>query len=106
MKDRIENQPNYKKIYQDIIKKKMPHKEKLCRDILAKDTLEILDVIKLNSLLFGTKNISQKHKAYDEKTVREILSHQKKENLSNIQLARLYSLSRNTITRWKKIWKV
>ncbi|MBV8326526.1 helix-turn-helix domain-containing protein [Chryseobacterium sp.] len=95
-------EPDYKRIYSDIIKKKLPYKEESCRKILNKKKLEILDVITLNKILFGTHAGNQKYKAYDEKAVKEILMYQKKHKLNNLQLAKVFSLSRNTITRWKK----
>ncbi|MBL3547901.1 MULTISPECIES: transposase [Chryseobacterium] len=95
-------EPDYKRIYSDLIKKKLPYKEEYCRKILSKSKLEILDVIHLNKILFGSHQANQKYKAYDEKTIREILTYQKKHNLNNLQLAKMFSLSRNTVTRWRK----
>ncbi|RXM65585.1 helix-turn-helix domain-containing protein [Chryseobacterium sp. CH1] len=94
--------PDYKRIYSDIVKKKLPHKEENCRNILSKDKLEILDVINLNKILFGTQSCNQKYKAYDERAIKEILAYQKEHKLNNKELAKVFSLSRNTVARWKK----
>ncbi|MGG7549784.1 helix-turn-helix domain-containing protein [Chryseobacterium arthrosphaerae] len=100
---KILKEPNYKKIYLDLIRKKFPSKEENCNKILSKEKLEILDVIALNMILFGNCSANQKHKAYDEKAIKKILSYQKKHKLNNIQLANKFSLSRNTIGKWRKL---
>ncbi|MET3036822.1 helix-turn-helix domain-containing protein [Chryseobacterium sp. NRRL B-14859] len=98
--------PDYKRIYSDMIRKKLPQKEGVCRKILTKERLDILDVINLNKILFGHHSCNQKYKAYNEKAIKKILTYQRKHNLNNIQLARKFSLSRNTITKWKKTIEV
>lgn len=95
--------PDYKRIYSDIIRKKLPHKEKDCRKILNKDKLQILDVLTLNKILFGEQLADHKYKSYDERAIKDILEYQRKHELTNLELARTFSLSRNTVTRWKKI---
>lgn len=79
-----------------------------CKKILEKETLSELDVIKINSIIFtGNKSIEQfnsKLKAYHKTTILEILQYQKNNNLNNNQLADHFKLSRNTITKWKKIY--
>lgn len=101
--------PNYKLIYQDMIKKKYPHKESECRNILNKDEVSILDVMKLNKIIFNAENrkvdeFSQRLRSYDKATILEILHYQKVNNLNNIQVARKFNLSRNSISKWKKIF--
>lgn len=83
---------------------KYPGKIELCSNILNKEYMSILDVIKLNRLLFETDNeiANQKLRSYDKRTVLEILHYQKENKLNNIQTAVHFKLSRNTITRWKK----
>lgn len=83
---------------------KYPDKIEECSNILNKESMSILDVIKLNRLLFETDNeiANQKLKSYDKRTVLEILNYQKKNKMNNIQTAVHFNLSRNTITRWKK----
>lgn len=94
--------PNYRQIFTDILKMKYPEKKKHCDDILKKQKLSVLDILELNTIIFGYKSESQKFKSYDEKAIKEILNHQLKCKLSNTQLADMYKLSRNTITAWKK----
>ncbi|TZF93770.1 helix-turn-helix domain-containing protein [Chryseobacterium panacisoli] len=99
--------PNYKLIYTDIIIKHYPEKEPGCKIILEKKELSVLDVIKLNELIFGntdkeTSIRNQKHRAYNESTIRDILNYQKNNKLNNFQLANHFKLSRNTVAKWRK----
>ncbi len=100
--------PNYKRIFQDIIKMKYPHKEERCRNILDKKELLVMDVININQMIFGTKDkesfaFNQSHRSYNTKTILEILDYQKKNKLNNSELALHFKMSRNTITKWKKL---
>jgi ATP/maltotriose-dependent transcriptional regulator MalT len=100
-------QPDYKRIYQDILTIKYPEKKELCQEILSKAVLKSLDIIKLNNLIFGTVNkdhfsFNQKHISYDESSVLEILAFQKKFGYSNTEIAFHFKLSRNTIASWKR----
>lgn len=98
--------PNYKLIYSDMIDLKYPFKKEQCSSILNKEQFTFLDVIKINKIIFGEntcdKNESQKFKSYDQSTIFEILEYQKKNRLTNIQLAKKFNMSRNTLTSWKK----
>lgn len=99
--------PNYKRIYNDIIARDHPHKQDQCKTILKKADLSMLDVIKLNNIIFGIKDketlvFNQMHRSYDKSTILEILDYQDKNNLNNTQLANHFKLSRNTVTKWKK----
>ncbi|AZB27394.1 helix-turn-helix domain-containing protein [Chryseobacterium bernardetii] len=101
--------PDYKKIYKDILDLKYPEKEAGCRKILNKKELMPIDIIKLNQIIFGIgnkeiKSFNQQHKSYDKKSINAILDHQKKYELNNIQLAKQFNLSRNTVSRWKKLF--
>lgn len=97
--------PNYKKIYTDLILMKFPEKKKVCNVFLQKEELSELDVISLEQLIFGNKNIeNKKHRSYEKSTIFRILDFQKKNKLNNSQLAKHFGLSRNTITKWKKIF--
>ncbi|MFV0140818.1 helix-turn-helix domain-containing protein [Empedobacter falsenii] len=98
--------PNYKKIYTDLIVKKFPEKKKFCKDILVKKKLSTLDIIELNEIIFGNKNkpSNQQLRSYSKEDIFKILDYQKKHNLNNTQLSKKFSLSRNTITKWKKIF--
>ncbi|MGU3376980.1 helix-turn-helix domain-containing protein [Chryseobacterium sp. M5A1_1a] len=101
--------PNYKLIYEDIIRKKYPHKKNECQNILNKKELSTLDVVKLNNIIFDTKNkeaesFNQKLRSYNKAAILEILNYQKVNNLNNIQVARKFNLSRNSIGKWKKMF--
>ncbi len=90
---------------------KYPHKLKECKKILQKKEISTIDVISLQGILFGSENIStgqsnQRHKSYDPETVQKILKFQIEKNLSNVQLARHFKMSRNTVGTWKKLFKV
>lgn len=101
--------PNYKKIYTDIINKKHPDKLSVCQIILNKKKLSTLDIITLNTMIFGEQDketmvFNQRHRSYCEDTIREIIDYQKKNNLNNTQVALKLKLSRNSIAKWKKIY--
>ncbi|PWW20585.1 hypothetical protein DEU40_1137 [Chryseobacterium sp. AG844] len=102
-------QPNYKLIYQDIIAKKYPYKKAKCDNILNKNELSVLDIIRLNNIIFD--NISnepstsnQRLRSYDKITILQILDYQKKHRLNNTEIAIKFNLSRNTVSKWKKIF--
>ena len=101
------NSPNYKQIYEDILNKKYPHKKEMCESLLAKKKLNCFDVLKINNLIFNDNSkevlrINQKYRSYDEETIKDVLRYQIKNNLNNTQLATRFTLSRNTISKWKK----
>ncbi|RKE77169.1 helix-turn-helix domain-containing protein [Chryseobacterium sp. AG363] len=97
--------PNYKLIYSDLLDAKFSWKKEECKLLLGKKELTILDVIKINEIIFGktSENLNQKHRSYDINTVFKILEYQKKNSLTNSAIAKMYSISRNTITKWKKM---
>jgi hypothetical protein len=102
-------QPNYKSIYTDIILKKFPEKKDISKFILKKDELSILDIIKINEIISEnsdkeTVHFNQTLRSYDQSCIFEILDYQKKNKLNNSQLALHFKLSRNTVTRWKKLF--
>jgi DNA-binding transcriptional regulator YiaG len=101
--------PDYRKIYQDMIRMKYPEKELLCSPILNKKNIDLLDIIRLNAIIAGKsdkKKIqdNQKLKSYDRNTILKILHYQKKYNLNNTQTADYFILSRNTVAKWKKLF--
>jgi hypothetical protein len=98
--------PDYKRIYSDILNAKYTEKIPYCLSILNKKILSSTDIIRLNEIIFGTKGnlYNQKHKSYDRLAILEILEYQKKNNMNNVQLANHFKLSRNTITKWKKLF--
>ncbi|MBD8080918.1 helix-turn-helix domain-containing protein [Chryseobacterium caseinilyticum] len=101
--------PDYRKIYTDLISKKYPEKMKACSRLLNKKKFGMMDVLSISSILTGDHSrdevcLNQRHRAYDEKAVREILHYQKVNRLNNIQLASHFKLSRNTVAKWKKLF--
>jgi len=66
-----------------------------------------MDIIKLNEIIFGIKKENElcnpKHHSYSKNDIIQILEYQKKNKLNNSQLANHFKLSRNTITKWKRI---
>lgn len=100
-------EPDYKRIYSDMINTKYPDKKESCKVLLEKPKLSVLDVIQINKKIFGvmdkeTEVFNQKHRSYDKTTILEILNYQKSKKLSNIELADHFKLSRNTVAKWKK----
>jgi Fic family protein len=104
--------PDYKQIYTDILKEKFP--EKLI-DNTIKHRLERLhsaiDVLNFNQLIFGEPEYAvgfknQRLRSYDEESILKILSYQKKNKLNNLQISNHFKISRNTITKWKAIFKI
>ena len=101
--------PNYKNIYLDIISKKFPSKTDTYDKILSKKILSNYEVILLNKELFpNAKNQTenQKLKSYTKETILKILDYQKAKKLNVTELARHFSISRNTIAKWRKIYIV
>ena len=100
--------PNYKQIYIDILNKKYSHKKAECNTILSKSIISGMDVIALNKIIFGTNeeinSFNRKHRSYSKSDILKILDYQKKNNLNNSQLAIHFSLSRNTIAKWKRMF--
>lgn len=105
------SEPDYKMIYTDLINEKYPEKKEKYSPLLSKEKLSVLEVIRLNKILFNnndkkedkeTSDFNQSHRAYDRETIFEILDYQKKWKCSNSQLAMHFKLSRNTITKWKR----
>ncbi|MBB6331770.1 hypothetical protein HNP24_002720 [Chryseobacterium sediminis] len=102
------SKPDYIKIFNDLLVLKFPGKKEQCLNFLNKEELSRLDVIKLNKIIFGesaSENLKgRNHRSYDKLTILKILDYQKEHNLTNIQTARHFGLSRNTLAKWKKIF--
>lgn len=94
--------PNYKRIYADIILKKCPDKMDFYKRYLEKEEMSAFDIITLNNLIFGSDHNNQKHKSYTISDIKEIMEYQFKNNLSNKELARHFNLSTNSVTRWRR----
>ena len=100
--------PDYKQIYTDILNKKFPEKKEECKNFLKKANLSAIEIIELNKKLFGinkeTEKFNQRHRSYSRSDILNILDYQKKYQLNNTELATHFKLSRNTITKWRKIF--
>ncbi|MFP3591498.1 helix-turn-helix domain-containing protein [Chryseobacterium sp. SIMBA_038] len=103
----MEEAPDYKRIYSDILNTLYPDKIPQCQRILTKKVLSSLDVITLNKIIFDkqdreTSFFNQRHRSYNDESIKEILQYQKKNDLNNTQIALEFKLSRNSIAKWKK----
>jgi len=101
--------PDYKIIYTDILQQKFPDKLKECKSFLEKENLSSLDILRLNEKIYGIPDkqsfaANQKYRSYNRSDISKILSYQKKHHLNNSQLADHFKLSRNSVTRWKKMF--
>lgn len=111
MKQHKNTIPDYKIIYKDILNQKFPNKIEECLPLLCKRDLSAIDILNINHKIFGNshgedKNISHKFRSYNKADILHILDYQKKHKLNNSQLSNHFKLSRNTITKWKKIFLV
>lgn len=100
-------QPDYKKIYQEMIISKFPDKAEVCSNVLNKSEFTFLDVIHIQKIIFGNyqiNNYNQRHRSYDIATIKKILQYQKDNKLNNTQLANQFKISRNSVTKWKKLF--
>lgn len=101
--------PDYKRIYLDILEKKFPGKINDCRSLLEKEHLRVVDIQELNQMVFGLSDEmiareNRKYCSYSKSDILHMLDYQKKNRLNNIELARYFNLSRNTVAKWKKIF--
>jgi len=106
----MKNTPNYRKIYEDMISRKYPEKAQACKSILRKKIIKTIDLMILNNIIVGFDSYdiksNQKLKSYDKDTIFEILTYQKKYRMNNIQTAKHFNISRNTLTAWKRKFTV
>jgi len=107
-REEIETQPDFGKIFREMAEKKNILKNQQgC--IAEQKEWNSLDVIKINEELFAKDNkenlrFNQKHRAYDESSIKELLEYQQKHKLNNTEMMSLFKISRNTIARWKRIF--
>ena len=96
--------PNYHKIFSDILDEEILSVEKRtkCKKILSKSEISDLEVLDLNYLIFGVSD-DNKHKSYDDETITFIMSYQQEHHMTNQQISKLFHISRNTISSWKKL---
>ena len=99
---------NYQQIFRDILDTKCPEKKKVCIPLLQKVNLSAMDIVKINTEIFGisreTNSFNQKHRSYSKSDILKILDYQKKHKFNNSQLALHFKLSRNTVAKWKKMF--
>lgn len=104
--------PDYKQIYTDILEEKFPEKLIDATIRLKLETLHsAFDILKFNQLIFGEPEYAvgfnnQRLRSYDEDSILKILRYQKQNELTNLQLGKQFKISRNTIAKWKTIFKV
>lgn len=105
----MSTKPNYNAIFNDIVNSSSIKTNSNIKTILSKNNLCSSDVLKLNSLIFKNsikeKN-NQKYKSYDEETILKILDFQRKNDCTNVELSNRFSISRNSIAKWKKIYTI
>lgn len=101
---------DYKRIFADILEYKFPQKKEAYLPLLQKDNLTAIDIIKINKKIFGPNKsneiFNQKHRSYSKSDIFKILNYQKQHKCNNSQLANHFKLSRNTVTKWKKMFLV
>jgi len=99
-----------KKIYTDIIEKKFPNNKEEYLPLLEKNKFSAIEIIELNKKIFGknseNREFDQNHRSYSKSDILQMLDFQKKHNLSNSELAKHFGISRNSVTKWKKIFLV
>ncbi|WP_300687935.1 helix-turn-helix domain-containing protein [Chryseobacterium sp.] len=103
------SQPNYHRIYSDIIIRSFPHKKEECEKLLRKKYLSVIDILELNKKIFGAKaketsKQNQKHRSYNKSDIIQILDYQKTHKMNNSQVAKHFGLSKNSMTKWRKIF--
>lgn len=103
------NGPDYEKIYCEIIEKSCPLKKKEINTLFSKKNIKAYDIIELDMLLNAViskdeQAFNQQHRAYDEDTIKYILEYQSKYALTNIKTSEIFGVSRNTISKWKKLF--
>lgn len=101
--------PDYKMIYYDILFDRSPERIEEFKELFEKPTLSVLEILEINQKIFGkadksVERFNQRHRSYNSNDIFEILEYQKKNNMSNMQLANHFKLSRNTVAKWKKLF--
>ena len=99
---------NYKQLFCDILEKKHPEKKQECLTFLDKFHSTAIDIIQTNEKIFDTGleefSKNQRLRSYSETDISLILAYQKKKELNNSQLANHFNISRNTISKWRKLF--
>lgn len=101
---------DYKRIFTDILEYKFSQKKEKYLPLLQKNNITAIDIITINKQIFGTDKDNepqnQRHRSYSKSDIIYILEYQKKHKLNNSQLANHFKLSRNSVTKWKKMFLV
>ncbi|WP_228428141.1 helix-turn-helix domain-containing protein [Chryseobacterium oncorhynchi] len=103
--------PDYRQIYTDIIDEVYPEKKGNMQINNKMECIEtVMDILTLNTLIFGsseqiTESKSRKLRSYDQNSILKILEYQRKNKLNNITTAIHFKISRNTLTKWHRIFK-
>jgi|SRR5690606_483767 len=100
--------PDFGRIFQEIAQKK-EHSESLIGHIAGIKEWNSLNVIKTSEKVVEKPDgenlkLNRTHRAYDEQSVKEILKYQKINNLNNSEMMMLFKVSRNSISKWKKMF--
>jgi stress response protein SCP2 len=103
------NHPNYNKIYFDLIDRKFPERKEELIPLLSKEIITSLELINVHNKIFIRQSkevniFNQKRRSYDEESIKNILQYQISNRLNNRQTAIFFNLSRNSITKWKKLF--
>lgn len=101
--------PNYNLIFIDIIKIKFPEKQCLLKYLLENKELTTFDILEINRKLFSdsaidSTSINPKFKSYHKTDILKILEYQKINKINNTELATQFNISRNTISKWRKLF--
>ena len=104
------SQPNYKRIYSDIIDRKFPDKRKECEKLLNKKHLSVIDILEINKKIFEStdkenERINSMHRSYNVSDIISVLEYQKTKKMNNKQVAEHFGLSMNTMTKWRRIFQ-
>lgn len=103
--------PDYRQIYTDIIDELYPEKKNNVQINKKMECIEtVMDILILNTLIFGvskqeTESKSRKLRSYDKNSILKILEYQRNNKLNNIATAIHFKMSRNTLTKWRRIYK-
>ena len=99
--------PNYKRIYQDLIKQIYPHRWQEFQYFFSQRAqFSSFDVITLNKMLFGSAEDcrNRKLRVYTQSEIQKIIHLQKFYGLNNSQAAAKFNISRNSISKWNKMY--
>lgn len=105
-KGEVIHKPDFGKIFQEIAEKKNLPKAEQDR-IAEQKEWGSLEVIKTNEELFVKRNkenlkFNQQHKAYDKSSIRKLLDYQKRNQLNNSEMTRMFKLNRITLGKWQR----